>query len=153
MSDEVKNNDNEIKEEVKSEAKEEVKAEAKEESKVDSVVNSIKGRFSSLISKATAIGNTVVDTVIEQAEKGKEAVGDKIRERDANEIYRKLGKKVARLAKRGEIELPECCKQQLDDLDELYADGSAVRDDDDDDKDKECCSKDGEVCECSKDEK
>jgi len=142
MSDEVKN---EVKDEVKEEVKEEAKEEVKEENTVDAVVNSIKGTFSSLLSRASVLGNTVVEAVKDQAEKGKEVIEDKMREREADEIYRKLGKKVARLVKRGELELPECCQQYIEALEDLYGDDKSYADDADD---KECCDKKDGCCCC-----
>ena len=136
MSDEIKN-EAEVNE-VKDEAKVEEKA---AESKVDEVTNSIKGAFSSLFSKASEIGNSVAEMGKKKFEEGKEFVDEKMREREANEIYRKLGKKVAKLVKRGELSLPESCQQYIDAINDIYGDDDA----DDDDKcccDEKCCCDD-----------
>ena len=142
MSDEIKKTE-EANEAVAENAAEEKSAESKSEG----VASSIKGAFSSLFSKASEIGNSVAEIASKKFEEGKEFVDDKIRERDANEIYRKLGKKVCKLVKRGELSLPESCQQYIDAINDLYGDDAC--DDDDADKcscDDKCCC-DGK-CDC-----
>ena len=130
--------ENEVKEE-------EVKEEKKEFSFGD--------RFSSFMDKASKTAKSVFDTVKDQAgelyEDGKNAVEEKIRERDANEIYRKLGKKVYTLVQRDELQLPESCDKYIDALREMYTE--------DDDRDESveqpaCDCKDGE-CKCEEEHK
>ena len=144
MSDEIKKTD-EANEAVAENAAEEKPA----ESKVEGVANSIKGAFSSFLSKASEIGSSVAGMASKKIEEGKELIDDKMRERDANEIYRKLGKKIAKLVKRGELSLPESCQQYIDALNDLYGDDAC----DDDDADKCCC--DGKCCDgkCDCDDK
>jgi len=108
--------ENEVKNEVKSEAGAE---------KQESTSDVLKGKISSLLSSATNIGRSVVETVKDTAEKGKEVVGEHIREREANETYRKLGKKVYKLVSRDELKLPESCQKYIEALDDLYADGDS----------------------------
>ena len=126
MSDEIRNDEvNETKVEEKA-----------AESRVEGVANSLKGAFSSFLSKATEIGNSVAKVASEKFEEGKEFVDEKRREHEANEIYRKLGKKVTKLVKRGELTLPESCQQYVDAIDDLYGD----------DDDEKCCCDDDKCC-------
>ena len=101
----------------------------------------MKEKFSSLLNQAQELGKSAVETAKATAEKGKEAVEEHIREREANEIYRKLGKKVFKLATRGELQLPSECDKYLEALNELYDEG----DKDDSSAEIPAC-KDGETC-------
>lgn len=95
--------------------------------------DSIKERLSSLVSAATTFGQSVVETVKDKADRGKEVVEEHMREREAREIYRKLGKKIYKLVGREELSLPVSCHKYIDALDELF-DLEADESDDDDDK-------------------
>lgn len=114
---------------------------------------SFSDRFSSFMDKASKTASSLFDSATVKATEiskdVKGAVEEKIRERDANEVYRKLGKKVYTLVQRGELTLPESCDKYLEALSELYAD--------DEERDESCeqaaCEcKDGE-CKCDEDHK
>ena len=114
---------------------------------------SFSDRFSSFMDKASKTASSLFDSATVKATEiskdVKGAVEEKIRERDANEVYRKLGKKVYTLVQRGELSLPESCDKYLDALNELYAE--------DEERDESCeqdaCEcKDGE-CKCDEDNK
>ncbi|MCL2326455.1 MAG: hypothetical protein FWC40_08195 [Proteobacteria bacterium] len=107
------------------EVKNEVKSEAGAETKQESTSDVLKGKISSLLSSATNIGRSVVETAKDTVEKGKEVVEEHIREREANETYRKLGKKVYKLVSRDELKLPESCQKYIEALDDLYADDNS----------------------------
>lgn len=100
----------------------------------------VKGTFSSILSKAQELASNAADSARGAAEKGKEAIEEHLREREANEIYRKLGKKVFKLVERNELELPDCCAKYIEALSELY----------DEDED-ETPSGEQTACECSDD--
>lgn len=93
--------------------------------------SSIQEKLSLLWGKATEAASQIGDSVKEQAERGKDFIEDKIREREANELYRKLGQKVYKLASRDELELPEVCEKYVNALDELLEDEDDVDDEDD----------------------
>lgn len=84
--------------------------------------NTVKDTLQSLLNKAQEIGKAAVETAKDAAEKGKTAVEDHMREREANELYRKLGKKIYKLVSRNELQLPECCDKYIEALNDLYAD-------------------------------
>ena len=110
----------------------------------ESKTDSMKTMFNSLLSKAQTLGKTAVDNVKDVAEKGKEAFDEHLREREANEIYRKLGKKIYKLVSRDEMTLPECCDKYIEALNDLYEDER-----DESGEQEACkCACDGEKCEC-----
>ncbi|MBO4351153.1 MAG: hypothetical protein J6A01_09450 [Proteobacteria bacterium] len=124
---------------------EEVKEEKKEMSFGD--------RLSSFLGSASKTASSLFDSATvkatELSKDVKGAVEEKIRERDANEIYRKLGKKVYTLVQRDELKLPESCDKYIEALGELYAE-----DDNRDDSGEQaaCECKDGE-CKCDEEHK
>ena len=87
-----------------------------------SMTDTLKEKASSLFSSIRELGNSAKETITDKAEKGKEAVEEMMREREANDIYRQLGKKIYRLYKRNEITLPESCEKYAEKLDDLYGD-------------------------------
>ena len=103
-------------------AENEVKDEAREEKKEKSFGD----RISSFLGSASKTASSLIDTATEKATEygkvGKDFIEEKFRERDANEIYRKLGKKIYTLVCRDEIQLPESCDKFIDALNDLYAD-------------------------------
>lgn len=84
------------------------------------VKDTVKDTFSALLNKAQSLGKSAVETAKGAAEKGKEAVEEHLREREAAEIYRKLGKKVFKLVSRDELTLPESCEKYIEALKDLY---------------------------------
>ena len=109
----------------------------------ESKKDSMKDMFNSFLSQAQAIAKTAVETAKDGVEKGKDIVEDHLREREANEIYRKLGKKVYKLVSRNELDLPECCSKYIEALADLYDE-----EDRDDSGEQEACVCDGDKCEC-----
>ncbi len=87
-----------------------------------SMTDTFKEKASSLLSSIREFGNSAKETISDKAEKGKEAVEEMMREREANEIYRQLGKKIYRIYKRKEITLPDSCEKYVEKLDDLYGD-------------------------------
>ena len=65
-----------------------------------SMTNTLKEKASSLLSSASSFLNTAKETISDKAENGKESIEEHMREREANELYRQLGKKIYRLYKR-----------------------------------------------------
>ncbi len=139
---EVKNVAEDKKEEVKEEVNEEV-----------SVADNVKANVSSFLSRASAFCSKVADVAAEKTkevreeakvyfDKGADFIEEKRRERDAEEVYEKLGKKVYRLVSRGELTLPECCDKYIQSLNEILEDADAGKDDDD-------CVKKEEVAEAA----
>ena len=120
------------------------------------VKETIKDTFSVILNKAQTLGKTAVDTAKDAAEKGKTVVEEKLREREAERHFLKLGKKVYKLVKRNELTLPEACEKYIDALNELLDESDDHNDccccckDDKCDKDDCCCGKDD--CCCGKDD-
>ena len=115
------------------------------------VKETIKDTFSVLLNKAQTLGKTAVDTAKDAAEKGKTVVEEKLREREAERHFLKLGKKVYKLVKRNELTLPEACEKYIDALNELLDE----LDDTTTDRDNCCCCCKGEKdddCRCDKDD-
>ena len=112
--------------------------------------DTIREKASSLFSSAKEIASSVKETVMDKAEKGKEAVEEMMREREANEIYRQLGKKIYRIYKRKEITLPEVCDKYVAKLDDLY--GENIPDEScemsacDCGANKDCCCENKDCC-------
>lgn len=82
------------------------------------------GKFSELMSKVgekvTDVAGHVGETIKEKADQGKDFVGDKMREREIAAIERKLGSRLYKAHKRGELDLPASVSQHLAKLDELW---------------------------------
>ncbi|MFA5623822.1 MAG: hypothetical protein WC966_02035 [Bradymonadales bacterium] len=81
--------------------------------------SAIQDSFSALLRRAAGAATQIGESVKEQAEKGKDFIDEKFREREANEVFRKLGRKVYKLHSREELELPESCDKFIDALDNL----------------------------------
>ena len=119
----------------------EVKTEATQENE-----SSIKDKLSSIFSNVITVSKSVFEdakqTAIETSKTLKDKADDFKREKEADEIYRKLGKKIYKLASRDEISLPECCEKYVAELDALYADEVKA-----DDAECQCCAD----CKCDSD--
>ena len=114
----------------------------------DSKKDSMKGMFNSFLSKAQTLGKSAVETAKDTGEKVRDVVEERVREYNANEIYRKLGKKVYKLVSRDELSLPECCDKYIEALNDLY-DEEDERDDSVEQEACKCeCKCDGDKCEC-----
>lgn len=113
---------------------------------------SFSDKISSFLGSASKTVNSVFDTAAEKAnEIGKDVKGvveEKMKEREASEIYRKLGKKVYTLVLRNEITLPESCDKYIDALKDLYPE----EDRDESVEQPACECKDAE-CKCDDDGK
>ena len=105
------------------------------------IQDTLKEKFNSLLESANSLRQSATESLKETFESGKEKIQELDRDRRANEIYRALGRKVYKLTRRGEIELPECCDKFIESLKELYASEEV------DDSDDACCE-DGETCCC-----
>lgn len=91
----------------------------------ENVKNKLSSFLSSAKEKGKSLFNDVKENVKEGADKVQEIYEEHERERKADELYRKLGKKVYKLVSREELALPECCDKYLDSLKELLADAPA----------------------------
>ncbi|MFA5624000.1 MAG: hypothetical protein WC966_02935 [Bradymonadales bacterium] len=80
------------------------------------------GAFSNLLNKVSGVADQITDAVKEKAEKGKDYIDDKFKAREILEVERKMGRKLYKLHKRGEITLPEAVAKHLEKLDELWED-------------------------------
>ena len=112
-----------------------------------SMTDTLKEKASSLFSSIRELGNSAKETLVDKAEQGKEAIEERMREREANEIYRQLGKKIYRLYKRNELTLPESCEKYAEKLDDLYGENEP-----DESCEMNACSENKECCgdkECS----
>ena len=89
------------------------------------VKETVKDTFSVLLNKAQSLGKAAVETAKDAAEKGKIVVEEKLREREAERHFLRLGKKVYKLVKRSELTLPEACEKYIDALNDLYDDEEA----------------------------
>ena len=70
------------------------------------VKETVKDTFSVLLNKAQSLGKAAVEMAKDAAEKGKIVVEEKLREREAERHFLRLGKKVYKLVKRNELTLP-----------------------------------------------
>ena len=107
--------------------------------------DSFRDRVGAFLSNAATIGKsafeTVKESVVETAARGKEFVEDRRRDSKANDIYARLGKKVYKLVSRDEMTVPECCEKYIAELNELYADDAK-------DDDGGCGCGCGDSCSC-----
>ena len=113
-----------------------------------SMTDTLKEKASSLFSSIRELGNSAKETIVDKAEQGKEAIEERMREREANDIYRQLGKKIYRLYKRNEVTLPESCEKYAEKLDDLYGENEP-----DDScemnaccENKDCCCENKDCC-------
>ena len=109
------------------------------------VKETVKDTFSVLLNKAQSLGKAAVETAKDAAEKGKIVVEEKLREREAERHFLRLGKKVY---KRNEHTLPEACEKYIDALNDLYDDEEAQEMPSGEQEACCCCGKD---CECDGD--
>ena len=72
--------------------------------------------WESLKTQAAEVKDTVVSKAVEVKDTVMDKVEDYERDKAANEEFRKLGKKVYKLIKRGELTLPEECDKYLEKL-------------------------------------
>ncbi len=112
------------------------------------VKETVKDTFSVLLNKAQSLGKAAVETAKDAAEKGKIVVEEKLREREAERHFLRLGKKVYKLVKRNELTLPEACEKYIDALNDLYDDEEAQEMPSGEQEACCCCGKD---CECDGD--
>ena len=112
------------------------------------VKETVKYTFSVLLNKAQSLGKAAVETAKDAAEKGKIVVEEKLREREAERHFLRLGKKVYKLVKRNELTLPEACEKYIDALNDLYDDEEAQEMPSGEQEACCCCGKD---CECDGD--
>ena len=112
------------------------------------VKETVKDTFSVLLNKAQSLGKAAVETAKAAAEKGKIVVEEKLREREAERHFLRLGKKVYKLVKRNELTLPEACEKYIDALNDLYDDEEAQEMPSGEQEACCCCGKD---CECDGD--
>lgn len=111
------------------------------------VKETVKDTFSVLLNKAQSLGKAAVETAKAAAEKGKIVVEEKLREREAERHFLRLGKKVYKLVKRNELTLPEACEKYIDALNDLY-DEEEAQEMPSGEQEACCCGKD---CECDGD--
>ena len=112
------------------------------------VKETVKDTFSVLLNKAQSLGKAAVEMAKDAAEKGKIVVEEKLREREAERHFLRLGKKVYKLVKRNELTLPEACEKYIDALNDLYDDEEAQEMPSGEQEACCCCGKD---CECDGD--
>ncbi len=112
------------------------------------VKETVKDTFSVLLNKAQSLGKAAVETAKDAAEKGKIVVEEKLREREAERHFLRLGKKVYKLVKRNKLTLPEACEKYIDALNDLYDDEEAQEMPSGEQEACCCCGKD---CECDGD--
>ena len=112
------------------------------------VKETVKYTFSVLLNKAQSLAKAAVETAKDAAEKGKIVVEEKLREREAERHFLRLGKKVYKLVKRNELTLPEACEKYIDALNDLYDDEEAQEMPSGEQEACCCCGKD---CECDGD--
>ena len=112
------------------------------------VKETVKDTFSVLLNKAQSLGKAAVETAKDAAEKGKIVVEEKLREREAERHFLRLGKKVYKLVKRNELTLPEACEKYIDALNDLYDDEEAQEMPSGEQEACCCCGKD---CACDGD--
>ena len=112
------------------------------------VKETVKDTFSVLLNKAQSLGKAAVETAKDAVEKGKIVVEEKLREREAERHFLRLGKKVYKLVKRNELTLPEACEKYIDALNDLYDDEEAQEMPSGEQEACCCCGKD---CECDGD--
>ena len=112
------------------------------------VKETVKDTSSVLLNKAQSLGKAAVETAKDAAEKGKIVVEEKLREREAERHFLRLGKKVYKLVKRNELTLPEACEKYIDALNDLYDDEEAQEMPSGEQEACCCCGKD---CECDGD--
>ena len=112
------------------------------------VKETVKDTFSVLLNKAQSLCKAAVETAKDAAEKGKIVVEEKLREREAERHFLRLGKKVYKLVKRNELTLPEACEKYIDALNDLYDDEEAQEMPSGEQEACCCCGKD---CECDGD--
>ena len=112
------------------------------------VKETVKDTFSVLLNKARSLGKAAVEMAKDAAEKGKIVVEEKLREREAERHFLRLGKKVYKLVKRNELTLPEACEKYIDALNDLYDDEEAQEMPSGEQEACCCCGKD---CECDGD--
>ena len=112
------------------------------------VKETVKDTFSVLLNKAQSLAKAAVETAKDAAEKGKIVVEEKLREREAERHFLRLGKKVYKLVKRNELTLPEACEKYIDALNDLYDDEEAQEMPSGEQEACCCCGKD---CECDGD--
>ena len=112
------------------------------------VKETVKDTFSVLLNKAQSLGKAAVETAKAAAEKGKIVVEEKLRDREAERHFLRLGKKVYKLVKRNELTLPEACEKYIDALNDLYDDEEAQEMPSGEQEACCCCGKD---CECDGD--
>ena len=112
------------------------------------VKETVKDTFSVLLNKAQSLGKAAVETAKDAAAKGKIVVEEKLREREAERHFLRLGKKVYKLVKRNELTLPEACEKYIDALNDLYDDEEAQEMPSGEQEACCCCGKD---CECDGD--